>query len=151
MYRTIELTPFGVLRAKGKSKVWQTSLPIPYLGGDFQLVIHGDVNGPSASQRTALTLLIEPSEALRDEIATKVVEFIHACNIVPAEFKVDVATVWSLLTPELIEVHTSHEYAYGACELGNNAISIGYLTPWTNEQLIQVPFLNGKIGVIYSE
>ncbi|PHO19363.1 hypothetical protein CPU12_00875 [Malaciobacter molluscorum LMG 25693] len=48
--KTIELVPFGTLKAKGRSKVWHTSVTIPYLDGDFNVVIRGTFDGPLMSQ-----------------------------------------------------------------------------------------------------
>ncbi|SFM22889.1 hypothetical protein [Marinobacter zhejiangensis] len=149
--KTIELFPFGTLKAKGRSKVWQASVTIPHLGGDFDVVIRGTPEGPLASQTTAFSKLIEPNLAVCDEITNKVTAFINSCGIIPSNTTVDCSNVWSFITPELIEVHESNFYSLGEGELGTNVISIGYLTPWTEDQLIQVPFLNGEIGTIYSE
>jgi len=149
--KTIELVPFGTLKAKGRSKVWQTSVTIPYLGGDFDVVIRGTADGPQMSQVVAFSKLLIPNKILHNNITNRVTEFINSCGIVPTATTVDFSNIWSLLKPELIEVHESNIYSFGESELGTNVISIGYLTPWSEDQLVQVPFLNGEIGIIYSE
>ncbi|WP_029655524.1 hypothetical protein [Marinobacter daepoensis] len=151
MYRSVELSPFGILKSKGRTKVWKTSLIIPALGGSFDVVVHGTIEGPSMAQTRMFSKLMDHSDDWCGKVAPKVVEFIRVCHIAPPDIEVTALNVWSFLTPEQIEVHESHQYAHGESELGTNAISIGYLTPWTEEQAIQIPFLNGKIGRIYSE
>lgn len=149
--KTIELVPFGTLKAKGRSKVWQTSVTIPYLGGEFDVVIIGTSDGPLMSQIAAFSKLIIPNEILHNTITDKVIEFVNTCGIAPVTTIIDSSNIWSLLKPELIEIHESNVYSMGESELGTNPISIGYLTPWSEDQLIQVPFLNGEIGIVYSE